>query len=111
MAIETFGWPVEAKLTAEHKFDVRTVKFGECYEKRQALSLRPKLQTWEVTLGGLPETLAQVRAFLDAHTGVRVFYWTPPGRDKLLVKVAAYREEHHGGRVWQLSWRFEEVLA
>ena len=58
MAIETFGWPVEAKLTAEHKFAVRTVKFGDGYEQRQALSLRPKLQTWEVTLGGLPETLS-----------------------------------------------------
>ena len=111
MAIETFGWPVEAKLTAEHKFAVRTVKFGDGYEQRQALSLRPKLQTWEGTLGGLPETLSQVRAFLDAHAGVRAFYWTPPGRERLLVKVAEYREAHQGGKVWQLSWKFEEVLA
>ena len=111
MARATFGWPVEAKLSAEHKFAVRTVKFGDGYEQRQALALRPKLQTWEVNLGGMPETLAEVRAFLDARGGVEAFYWTPPGREKLLVKVAEYKEAHQGGRVWQLSWKFEEVLA
>ena len=32
--------------SAKHKFAVRTVKFGDGYEQRQALSLRPKMRTW-----------------------------------------------------------------
>lgn len=109
---ETFDWCVDlAAASATHKFNVRTVQFGDGYEQRQPKSLRPKTQIWSVQKTGKKALIDEIKAFFDARRGVQAFYWTPPGRTRLLVKVSEYREVPKGAGVWQLSWDFEEVLA
>ncbi len=112
MAKETFTWPVDlAGAAATHTFDVRTVQFGDGYEQRQQKFLRPKRQTWDVQKTGKKALIEEIKAFFDARKGVQSFYWTPPNRKPLLVKVAEYRERPLGGDAYQLSWKFEEVYA
>ncbi|MCQ9325517.1 phage tail protein [Neisseria dentiae] len=112
MSKQTFRWRVDSAASVTHKFAVRTVKFGDGYEQRQATGLRPKMQMWDVQLSGRKELLEEIKAFLDARRGVESFYWQPPGRPRLLVKTAdEYRETHKGGKVYQLAVKFEEVLA
>ena len=43
---ETFRWRVASDNKAVHKFDVRSVRFGDGYEQRQPKSLKPKLRSW-----------------------------------------------------------------
>lgn len=111
MAKQTFGWQVNARATATHQFNVRTVRFGEGYEQRQSQSLRPKQQTWEASKTGDRALIEEIKAFFDARRGVESFYWTPPDGRQLLVKVVEYREQHLGGMVWEILWKFEEVGA
>lgn len=73
--------------------------------------LRPKMQKWQVRLVGKKAVIEQVKAFLDARRGVEAFYWQPDGHPRLLVKAAEYRETPRGGKVYELSAEFEEVLA
>lgn len=108
---ETFRWRVTSESSATHTFSVRTVKLGDGYEQRQPLSLRPKMQKWQVRLVGKKAVIEQVKAFLDARRGVEAFYWQPDGHPRLLVKAAEYRETARGGKVYELSAEFEEVLA
>ena len=112
MAKQTFGWQVDlAGAVVTHALDVRSVQFGDGYEQRQKKFLRPKRQSWEVQRTGKKALIAEISAFFDARGGVDSFWWQPPGRPRLLVKVAEYRETPKGGDVHQLSWKFEEVYA
>lgn len=111
MAKQSFDWQVNAQATANHQFEVRTVQFGDGYEQRQAKALRPKRQKWEVSKTGNKALIEEIKAFFDARRGAESFYWTPPDGQKLLVKVVEYREQHLGGLVWEISWKFEEVWA
>lgn len=109
---ETFKWCVDLRgVSATHKFHIRKVQFGDGYEQRQPQSLRPKMQVWAVQKTGTKALIEEIKAFFDARRGVQAFYWQPPGRPPLLVKVAEYRESPNGGGIWQLSWEFEEVSA
>ena len=111
MAKAVFKWQVTSESTATHKFEVRAVKLGDCYEQRQQKFLRPKLQTWDVKIVGFRVLIDEIKAFFDARRGVESFYWQPIGREKLLVKVSEYTETPKGGQVYELSCKFEEVMA
>lgn len=108
---EAFRWKVTSQSTAQHKFLVRAVQLGDGYEQRQPLSLRPKLQEWDVEVIGRKPLIEEIKGFLDARRGVEAFYWQPPGRARLLVKVMEYTEKPEGGLVYRLSFKFQEVLA
>ena len=97
---ETFRWRVTSESSATHTFAVRTVKLGDGYE-----------QKWQVRLVGRKAVIEQVKAFLDARRGVEAFYWQPDGHQRLLVKAVEYRETPRGGKAYELSAEFEEVLA
>lgn len=108
---QVFGWKVSSQSSVTHKFDVRTVRFGNGYEQRQPRFLKPSLQSWEISITDYREEIEQIRRFLDARRGVESFYWQPPNRERLLVKVSEYSERSEGGRVWTLTATFEEVMA
>ena len=97
--------------SAKHKFAVRTVKFGDGYEQRQALSLRPKMRTWELQKTGEKEEIDAIEAFIASTNGVESFHWTPPGGEKLPVKVGEEYTVKNIGGLYRISWQFEEVLA
>ena len=112
MAKKMFTWPVDLEgAAATHAFDVRSVQLGDGYEQRQKKFLRPKRQTWDVQKTGKKALIDEISAFFDACGGVESFWWQPPGKPRVLVKVAEYRETPKGGDVYQLSWKFEEVYA
>lgn len=90
---------------------MRTVQFGDGYEQRQRLFLRPKKQKWEIKIVGEKALIEQIKAFLDSRGGVEAFYWQRRNGEKLLVKAAEYTETPKGGRVYLLETTFEEVWA
>lgn len=108
---KVFKWQVTSESTAKHTFNVRAVKFGDGYEQRQKLTLKPKMQTWQIRLAGKKPLIGEIKGFFDSCGGVEPFYWTPPGRERLLVKVVEYTETPKGGKVYELSAEFEEVMA
>lgn len=106
---DVFAFKVDgSELSETVKFSTRTVKFGDGYEQRQAAALRPALREWQCRMTGSKVEVVAVAAFFDRHGGVKPFVWRQNGA---LVKVAEYTRRHLGGRVWQISWKFEEVLA
>lgn len=110
--MQTFEWCVDLQgAAAVHKFGVRSVRFGNGYEQRQPEYLKPKMQNWSVQKTGQKALIEEIKAFFDAHRGVKAFNWRPPGQGLIKVKVSEYRETPKGGGVWQLSWEFEEVPA
>ncbi len=112
MAKPEFTWRVTSQASIKHKFAVRSVQFGDGYEQRQPKFLRPKMQSWEVKLVGFKPMIEEVKAFLDARRGVESFYWTPPGRLRLLVVAPdEYTETPEGGKVYSLTCTFKEVMA
>nr|DAN62040.1 MAG TPA: minor tail protein [Caudoviricetes sp.] len=108
---KVFKWQVTSESTAKHSFNVRTVKFGNGYEQRQKLTLKPKMQTWQIRIVGMKPLIEEIKGFFDSCGGVEPFFWTPIGRDRLLVKVSEYTETPKGGKVYELSAEFEEVMA
>lgn len=111
MEIPNFNWQVNSDVSIEHKFDVRSIQFGDGYEQRQPKFLKTKMQVWSVKTTGNRQRIAEIRAFLDARRGVEPFYWHPPGREKILVKVGEYTEAALGGKVYELSFKFQEIAA
>lgn len=108
---ETFRWRVTSEVKATHKFNVRSVQFGDGYEQRQLKSLRPKLRSWDIKVVGQKALIGEIKAFFDARGGVEPFNWWPPEGGAALVKVSEYTETSKGGKVYELGCTFEEVLA
>lgn len=61
---ETFRWRVASDNKAVHKFDVRSVRFGDGYEQRQPKSLKPKLRSWEIKIVGQKALMGKSKPFL-----------------------------------------------
>ena len=108
---ETFRWRVASDNKAVHKFDVRSVRFGDGYEQRQPKSLKPKLRSWEIKIVGQKALMAEIKAFFDARRGVEPFNWRPPDGVPVLVKVSEYQETAKGGKAYELSCTFAEVFS
>lgn len=61
---KVFKWQVTSESTAKHTFNVRAVKFGDGYEQRQKLTLKPKMQTWQIRLAGKKPLIEEIKGFL-----------------------------------------------
>ncbi|MGN7087131.1 phage tail protein, partial [Neisseria sp. P0001.S005] len=81
------------------------------YEQRQKLTLKPKMQTLQIRIVVMKPLIEEIKGFFDSCGGVEPFFLTPPGRERLLVKVFEYTETPKGGQVYELSTEFEEVMA
>lgn len=105
MSLKTFSWNVNAELSEEVKYDVRVIQFGNGVEQRSPKNLKPYLKKWSCSKTAFKNEIAAIAAFFDEHRGVNAFLWQGHR-----VKVTEYERKALGGKVWQITWKFEEVL-
>lgn len=107
--METFTYKIDSQHEEIVKYPVRTVKLGDGYEQRQALGLGPPLREWECRRTGDKLEIQKIVDFFHRQAGVKAFVWRDGGQ--AVVKVAEWRRVHLGGRIYRLTWKFEEVRA
>ena len=75
----TFSYAPDYSAQVSIRPRVRTAKFGDGYEQRQADGINTKPQSWSLTFANRSNTdAAAIMTFLDARGGVEAFDWVPP---------------------------------
>jgi phage-related protein len=80
MALPIFNFPVDANNAARtNTHRTKSVQYGDGYKQLSPAGINNKLDTWDLTLPLLTDTVvAQVEAFCDAVGQHKNFNWTPP---------------------------------
>lgn len=108
--METFDFPVHAKLTGNINFKTISTTFGDGYVQETVEGLNNISEAWNITTSG--EYVLEVKSFLDTHQGYKAFKWTTPlGEEKLFKCRKGYSLTHINGDLFSLSTRLEEVFT
>lgn len=75
----TFAWLPSYPASVDRAPRVKTAKFGDGYEQRQADGINNNLAVWNLTFANRDATEASaIDDFLNARGGVERFDWTDP---------------------------------
>lgn len=104
-----FTWVPQWSAECSEEPRVNKVSFGDGYEQRQTNGLNADLETWSVKFKETPDTILQIKTFLQECGGVDTFSWiTPEGRlGTFICRSWSKSEDDYGWRT--LSTKFEEV--
>ena len=104
-----FEFEIDAEPTATIDYGVKTIKFGDGYEQRQATRLGRPLESWKVKHTGDIFDISQIKYFLDDHRGLTPFKWIDPFGVQRLIVVNEFDVQQVDGRVWRVEFEMREV--
>lgn len=77
--MSTFTYKPDYSASRTIKPRVRSVRFGDGYEQRQADGINTQAQVWSLTFANRTDSEASaIDTFLANQGGVYAFTWTPP---------------------------------
>lgn len=93
------------------KPNVRTTKFGDGYEQRQANGINNKPRQWSLSFSMRDNAEADaIEAFLEARGGVEAFDWTDPRMKTVRVKCAQWNRIADRYNLSTITATFEQVF-
>jgi phage-related protein len=110
MAVFTFAPSYGAQL--EEAPRVRSVRFGDGYEQRQADGINVRPQVWSLTFANrTPTEIDSIVTFLRTEGGVTYFTWTPPRQVTALKFICRkWQRQIVAGGIDTLTAVFEQVF-
>lgn len=107
---DLFRWQPRLSSSNEITYPVDAVKFGDGYEQRNARGKRPIL-VWELEFQGSPNTIRQIKDYLNDRGALHAFQFQDPEDDKIRMVVCdRIRLRPLGHTRHSLSASFREVV-
>lgn len=107
----TFTYAPDYGATARRQPRVKTVKFGDGYEFRQAESINNLPEIWDLTFSNMSETDGNaIDDFLIARNGQSNFDWTPPGGSEGKYICRDWGKTYAKGNRITINATFEQVF-
>lgn len=106
----TFIWTPDNGATYETKPNVRTAKYGDGYEQRQANGINNMPKTWSLRFSVRTDSeIAPIASFLEAQAGVSAFTWTDPFGNTGRYVCRSWSREKTRYNINSISATFEQV--
>ena len=105
-----FTWAPSHPASVDRMPKVKTARFGDGYEQRQADGLNNNLAVWNLVFSHRDSTeAAAIEAFLSARGGVERFEWTDPDGNDGAYICRKWTKSYPNGTSRTINAVFEEV--
>ncbi|MFY2030553.1 phage tail protein [Achromobacter xylosoxidans] len=107
---ERFTWRATGQPAGTVTYRRIVARFGDGYRQVVGDGINNRVQSWPVQIQGDRAEIMAAMEFLDRHSGVRSFLWTPPVGEEGYYEVSSFSLTPVGGTVYTLSATFEQVF-
>ena len=107
-----FTWEADQNATADRQPRVKSLRFGDGYEQRQADGINTQPEIWSLTFSNRDvEDIDDIDEFLTDAAGVDYFEWTPPGSSTEGNYICRrWQRQYVNAALASITATFEEVF-